>query len=502
MIRKMLWKEARESAWKFMILTGALLTIVGIVFYSATSPMDCAPWLVFGSAVATVWIAAGSAATERRAGSLNVLLALPVRPVTIFAVKSCISLLTVLVPFALAAVAVALKFPELHSRNALAECLCAIVIPIPLYFSILAAAAGSRQESRAAMIGALELLVFFAWVFFVILLFRHQARPAWYLFVPNPFFVLLIRDNPRADDMIPVQLLITLFWLSIAAVRFLRTATNTGTGSEERHIPITRTLVLPLEYSPLLWKEIREQIGVLAIAFWSAIGVAVIAGLITCEEMRHENGRFLNAFAAMLQVMLIAGGLMPLLISIVLGVGAFSGDLEDRLLHFWRGQPIPTHLWFWTKYLVSAVGIFLLLVLPLSVAAGGITLFDLSDARFGLGNATQFRQQAWTIFIAVLIILPFAHALSIFFVSIIRRPMYATILALIVLAAVAFIPIFTRTGAPVSFSGLPYCNLAEILSNPGEPASLILTLFAISLILAALLLTASRRLLSRNWRLA
>ena len=316
-----------------------------------------------------------------------------------------------------------------------------------------------------------------------------EAPPAIWL-VPNPFMLLVSKEqvDPAASKMV-IEAVILLFWAAAALWRFLRTASNTGTGSEEQPLPLTRTILRPLAQPPLLWKEVREQFSVFAIAFWTAVGVALMTVIVEVADSLHAgNGpaeSLVDVYRIMLQVMLIGGLVMPLLISVVLGVGAFAGDLDQRLLHFWRGQPIPIGPWFWTKYLVSAVGIFLLLIVPLSFAAGGSSVFGTDDSDVG-----HIRQIAWLEFIAVIVIVPFAHALSIFLASIIRRTMYATIATILLLIAIAAIPLF---------GGL---NLVQLLTDPVVPSQYTLYLFCGGALLAVGLLSAARHILANDARLA
>ena len=505
MILKLIWKESRENLWKAVILTVVALAVV--FFHHARNDFsdDAGAWLLILSCIATLWVAASTAAAERSAGGLDVLLALPVRPLLLFVVKAGVGLITLLLPLLLALLAIHFEFREPTNQNSLDLCLTAIAISVPFYFAILSIAARARQESRAAMIGVLIFLASPARGLLVVLIQLDQRDVLWGLFVPNPLFVLFDGQAPDPTKLIPVQIFITLFWICVAAARFLRNASNTGTGTQEKQLPLTRTFLAPLPHPPLLWKEVREQFSVFAIAFWSAAGIAIIGALVQIVDLAHTGDKvsFLDIYGFMLQVMLIAGAVIPLLISIVLGVGAFAGDLDERLLHFWQAQPIPINRWFWTKYLVSAAGILLLLIVPLSIAAGGSTLFDFTDHGGGYGPhpATRLREQAWIAFVAVIVIFPFAHALSIFFASIIRRTMYATILAIVTLLVIVFAP--WPTAITIS-NGRVYLgfNLAEMLTGSDQSSQTIFCTFVMSLLLASLLLLASRHLLSRNWRLA
>ncbi|MGN6369450.1 MAG: hypothetical protein ACTHN5_14420 [Phycisphaerae bacterium] len=499
MLWKLLWKEAREQLWRGIILTTVALLAVPLGYLlgdradmSGQSSCDWAATCIFiASLIAPVWISSGFTASERRAGSFDVLLALPVRPVFLFTIKAFAGLVAFMLPMFLGflAMILCLRHPSFDSRTYSALLL---LTPVALYFLLLTFTAPARSESRAAMIGVLALLACIIWGFILVLIYEREAPPLYWLF-PNPLLLLLAKhpDAPRATEVL-LQLLTLCLWAAAALWRFLRLASNTGTGSEEQQLPITRTLLAPLPHPPLLWKEIREQFSVLAIAFWAAIGVAIISALVEiAESIRYgSNTGFLDIYGLMLQIMLIAGTVAPLLISIVLGVGAVAGDLDERLLHFWSGQPIPIRRWFWTKYLVSAVGILLLLVLPLAIAAGGSSLFDLDGASSRDNVATNLRTQASTAFIAVIVILPLAHALSIFLTALIRRSMYATITAVLILLVLTATPFLNGD------------NLIHILSHPDPFWPYIALLFCCSVFLAIVLLFSARTLLIRNYRLA
>jgi len=496
----LIWKEAREHVWKMLALTAMVLSPLIMFFYRNMRQDDVSTWLMmtifFLSWIAPVWIGAWTAAGERNSGAFDVLIALPARPLIFFVLKTAFGLVTMLVPLMLAmGISAMLSW---RASDQLLDHSLWIMFPssmVALYFLIIFAASGARKEGRAAVIGVLVLLGCLIWGAMV-MLFAEPAYggdpPPWYLVILNPFLLLVVSDgHPDIWSFVPLQIITIGFWAVAAGWRFLRIASRSGTGSEEREIPATITILFPTRYPPLLWKEFREQIGVLGAAFLSAVGIAVMAGTVSAidESRRGITGAAWDAMGVILQAMIVAGAVIPLLLSVVLGVGSLAGDLEERIVNFWRGQPISPARLFWTKYLVSAVGILLLLIFPISFAVGGSSMLNFNDGNSYFGSdGTRLEENAWIVFIATLVVLPVAHALSIFFASVLRRTMYATIVAVVALLCIGFLPLGHNQ------------NLVILLTDKDQNPFVIFTVFLCSIIATMILLLSSRIALVRNWR--
>ena len=99
MINNLVWKEAREQLGKSLILLVAAMGCVGLGYLLGIKDLDryhefsmtwAAACLIALSIIAPIWIASGFTAAERRAGSFDVLLALPVRPFIVFLIKTIV----------------------------------------------------------------------------------------------------------------------------------------------------------------------------------------------------------------------------------------------------------------------------------------------------------------------------------------------------------------------------------------------------------------------------
>src|SRR5262249_15538893 len=111
MISRLLWKEFRENIWKAAILMAVSLLCIALGNVTEAGSgsglrearfewgMAC---LFIISVIAPIWLASGFTAAERRSGSFDVLLALPVRRTLLFLIKALTGLVTYFGPILLA----------------------------------------------------------------------------------------------------------------------------------------------------------------------------------------------------------------------------------------------------------------------------------------------------------------------------------------------------------------------------------------------------------------
>lgn len=59
-----------------------------------------------------------------------------------------------------------------------------------------------------------------------------------------------------------------------------------------------------------------------------------------------------------------------MVVALLIGIGTFIGELQGRMLDFWRSRPIEPALWFWTKFVTGLAAAALLLAAP--IACSGV----------------------------------------------------------------------------------------------------------------------------------
>jgi hypothetical protein len=110
-----------------------------------------------------------------------------------------------------------------------------------------------------------------------------------------------------------------------------------------------------LECAPL----VASVMGIALLLAAMAIGIEAI---VQPQAFRHYGAaRVAGVFAGSACV----GGF---LLSLLLGIAAFAGDLEPKVNTFWRSRPISPSLWFWTKYSVALASLLLAIGLPAILA--------------------------------------------------------------------------------------------------------------------------------------
>lgn len=128
------------------------------------------------------------------------------------------------------------------------------------------------------------------------------------------------------------------------------------------------------------WPLPRSRCGALVWWHWQegfglALAGLVLSAAITASALWLENfGADLPAYASWSQRAASAQRGVLLMFSavwaVVVAVGLFAGDLQPRLLHFWRARPVSLEQWFWGKYAIGVVLVLLVLDgLPLLLQA-------------------------------------------------------------------------------------------------------------------------------------
>lgn len=107
----------------------------------------------------------------------------------------------------------------------------------------------------------------------------------------------------------------------------------------------------------IAWKQAREA------APFCLVGALLIVGFAGWLSMLDaQRGEFAEALS-------VAGITVAMLAGLLVGIGTFIGELQPRMMDFWRSRPIEPAFWFWTKYFTGLAATSLFLATPI-VASG------------------------------------------------------------------------------------------------------------------------------------
>jgi hypothetical protein len=437
MFRSLMWKEFREHFWMMAALTGCYLLPMLFAWLNwADASLFAAPVILGLTWVAPVWIAAWTVAGEKSPGSLNTYMAMPIAPMGILASKTAMGLITILVPSLVAVIAAHLllqNYPQLIDTR--------VWLPLPvasasLYLLIVATAMGCKREGTAVTIWLLTMFGCWMWIGLVSLISPEMHDFRWLLF-PNPYFILIAMAGWRTIQEASIAHMSTTFaihlffglliWL-VALWRFEHRGGNLATIRQSQPAEATAKISYissekPV-LSPLAWKEWREQ-GV-AVGFAGGLAIWIPTIIIVISAF---GGAI--SWAEMVSITVIICGATSCLAAIVLGVGPLATDLEKHLLDFWKSQPISLRRWFWTKYAVGLAGVAALPAGFFILAIAATSIFQFFSVQGDELLRQALRVSIWRLFLGGLIILPAIYSLSMFLMTIVRQPLLAAILALL-----------------------------------------------------------------------
>jgi ABC-type transport system involved in multi-copper enzyme maturation permease subunit len=170
MIKALFWKEWCEQRWKLAYGCAVLMGFALIGLRSRLTPDEFI--VIFasagGSILMALFVGMGLIAAERNEGSLEMLLALPVRPWKIFAVKMAMGTLVCTLPIiGCMAVTLAVAGGREMSANRIAVAhLGGIAFSFVMLVWMVAFSIRQPNEARTGLVG---IEVFVGWVFFVFL---------------------------------------------------------------------------------------------------------------------------------------------------------------------------------------------------------------------------------------------------------------------------------------------------------------------------------------------
>jgi hypothetical protein len=151
--------------------------------------------------------------------------------------------------------------------------------------------------------------------------------------------------------------------------------------------------------------------------------------IITHYDYTGSNAGLEGRVRDFMQLMEDMALLIPTVLGVVLGVGSMAGDLEPRLMGFWRSRPVQIGAFFWSKYAVALAGVWVLLV----VLLGSVMVWHHMDISGWRKHPMIFdvmdmaRMAGW---------LSLVVTVTMFLYVLIRRAIYAVVLTAVVLMAI------------------------------------------------------------------
>ena len=192
MIKPLIWKEWHEQRWKLAFGCVLLMGYTAIGLKSRLLPDEIIIFFgtTFSGWVMPMLVAMGIVAVERANGSLDTLLALPVKSWKVFTVKLLTGASVCAVPI-LGSMIVALLIAserEMEPSDIAIPYLCSVAFGFVMYIWIIAF--GIRQPSEAR-VGLVGIAIFVGWVLVIIISEALIKRPhdGWSLVItPFGFF--------------------------------------------------------------------------------------------------------------------------------------------------------------------------------------------------------------------------------------------------------------------------------------------------------------------------
>ena len=426
MIGQLIWKEWREHRWKLATLLGVVLMPMLVTTGWYLSKEESGFLLVFGCLVMPIWIGEWTATGERSRGTQGMLTGLPVRAWMVFGVKSLWGLATMLLPLA-----IGMAYVETMGwgRGMPGMMWCGLMTATSLYLMIVVITAGIRKEGMAAMVGLLVVLGSGLWIASVGSL-ESPGVIGWTILL-NPFFALWGSDHHGVEGIIlPIQGVVALIWWVIGAWRFGKQGQTSRGWAEARSNVGVDQKVGPRRFllGAMIWREWREQRGLVMAAGLAAVGMAMFVGI--ADSGSGQEFRISEALRSFVESLFFMVMIVPTVVGVILGVGSMAGDLEPRLMGFWRSQPMRAGPFFWSKYIVALSGIWVLLIVLFAAAMAGIHVLALDRDPQGWSGLNALKIVDALIMLTVVAgWVAMVLTVTMFLYVLIRRAIYVVVLA-------------------------------------------------------------------------
>ena len=388
--RSLLWREWHEHKWKLASLAAIMLSMEAVAIWGDPQfvTLDAPVSAFFGVAPLAIFVAMGSAAGERTAGTLAFARSLPANRSLLAASKLTAGVATLLASIALASllplvwlVIFQWKGSAIHEspfkgfgpfESLVLSGLLAAGVAASCFAWAVALGVNKASEIRAGLSGAGLLLV--------AVLFR--ALDAKFRLMPEPTFAsrllrslneigplgLTLLLEPLASPLRVVALQLAA-WASLTAWtlrRYGRTedlapsSSGAGRAFWGGLSSSNRTFIRPAcqtMLGALVWKQAREAAP---FCLSAAVSIACLSAWVGMMDLPKAS------LEELLTVITIGAAMLT---GLLIGIGTFIGELQERVLEFWRSRPIRPALWFWAKYFTGLAASALFLAIP--IAASG-----------------------------------------------------------------------------------------------------------------------------------
>lgn len=222
-IPSLLWKEWREQRWKIAYMSFLMVSIVAIGLRTRMLPDRS--FFIFsmltGAFLLPIFIGMGLFASEKSEDTLPMLMALPIKPWKIFAVKIFMGVIACLVPFATTLLTVLLLAGnrEQQTSTIILSYGLAFVFALTFLFWIIGFGITQPTEARTALIA---MAIALSWSLFTMV--EDELFPGLhYSYIFTPFGFPRIIDHPQNwAGVVCVQTTFSIILLSQASIRFAR----------------------------------------------------------------------------------------------------------------------------------------------------------------------------------------------------------------------------------------------------------------------------------------
>lgn len=429
------WKEYRELRWNVLAMVGigiamplyALVREPDTAFFWVT--LMLAVYSVVGGICFGMWSAAG----ERANRSASFVQALPISPTVVGGIKLLIMILAAFVPvLVLALIGIALRrfavnyASELPNIWVSAGCCYAIAIHIALTTATFGL--GQRTELLAAGVGILALALWgvcsiceaafsqaFEWDGFGVLMF---LGPPIYL------FSIPAKSQPNSWLLLPWIPITVIAMLGLAGTFVIRYGAAIRP-LQSRQKQRAGTWVSSQFASPaasLVVKQLCETTPLVLLVLGSAVLLSVGFGTVGTILNSSSTSWVVDVGRVFVILIFLSG----FVLSLLLGVVAFAGDLELKVNTFWRSRPISPSLWFWSKYLIALGSFVLAIGVPALICLWSLEVF---------GPSTGFESSELRVVLFVALGWFGIFSAGVFSTCIIRRPLHSGLLAFALAAA-------------------------------------------------------------------
>jgi ABC-type transport system involved in multi-copper enzyme maturation permease subunit len=444
------WKEFHELKWSVLAMSAIALSLP--LYTWAREPEAAYTWVIallfIYSVIGGLFFGMRAAAGERISRASDFLAALPVRPATLGTVKLLGTVIAALIPFSCLVILGRIVWPlaeyDTSGQNGLGNIgtLCAVTV---VYLALATAVCGLGQRSEVMAAGR-GFVVFALWGPATILAATVAEKhgvvwPYLIAMLGPPLYWGVDLDAIRLMGWIPVMFscafigcLATIFVLrySAALLPIVERQRSRRTG-----LSVPR---LESRWQALVLKQVFES-ALLALRVFTATAVLSVVGVLA--QLYSESMQFSRPIiqaAGNFAMFACIGGFV---LALLLGVSAFAADLEPKISTFWRSRPISPNQWFWTKYAVALATLLLAIGLP---ALAGFLFAGLA----AIGEGASMGEAPVRGVLAIVAAVTFAwfgvFSAAVLATCLVRRPLYAGILALGLVAAALTIPSWIDAG--------------------------------------------------------